>query len=127
MGAEKAGVGAVSEGNINGPNGQGERGLGGVQVEVVEPGNLLIFFQGVGMGSFGLDLFAVGEDIHTEGLGVVGQVGVLGDGELDEQGERSVVGGQFDVEPEPGEGTLMSRWRGELDGGLGLAVLTGGA
>ena len=60
---KEAGVRAVAEGDIEGTDDEGERGLTGGDVEIVNAGNLLILLSPAGVRSLGQDEASVGEDV----------------------------------------------------------------
>ena len=125
---KKAGIRAISERNVNGAHHQGEGGVRGSQIQVVDAGDLLIVLQIVSVRPVRLDLPAVGEDIHTGARGADGHGGVLGDGQLDEQSDRPMIGSQLEMEPEPGEEPLVTPGRARLSlrhADIGWLILLG--
>lgn len=86
MTAEKRGVRVESEGEVHGAESQGQRGLRGGQIQVVDSGDLLIALGNIAVRTLRLDTFAVGIDFHARAAGGTnGKGGALGDGQLNEQ------------------------------------------
>ena len=103
MTAKETGIGSQSKGNVNGAHHQGERGLRRRQIQAVNAGDLLKALRGGGVWPLGLNRLAVGEDIQAQRLGAEGEIDVLCDRQFDEQRERTVVGRQLEMNPEPGK------------------------
>ena len=103
---KESGVGSKPGGEEDRAQHQGHRGLGGVQLQLINASDLLITLGRVSVRPLGANLPAVGEDIRAQHLLAGG--GIFGGRQLDDQHQRPVVGRELDMQPEPGEGPLVA-------------------
>lgn len=82
---EEAGVGVIAECGVDDAHDQGEGGLGGIEIQVVDARDGLKFLGRVAVRTFRLDLLAVGEDFRAEAGRADFEGGAVRDGQFDEK------------------------------------------
>ena len=63
---KEAGVGFGAEGGVDDADDESERSFGGIEIQVIEARDGLIFVGRISMRSLGLDLLAIDEDFGSE-------------------------------------------------------------
>ena len=105
---EKACVGVIAEGDVGCSRDQGQRGFRRRNVEVVDAGDGLIVLRQIAVGALRVDQFSICKDIRAGSGGDDAEGGGLGDGQFDQEGDRAVIGREFDMEAEPGKAPLAN-------------------
>ncbi len=115
---EEGGVGVDAEVEVWHADCDDEGGHRVWDIDGVDAGDLLVLLEPGAVGAFGGNGLSVGVDIHPDGLGADGDVGVAGDGEADVESQGAVVGRELDVDAEPCEGAAVVGVGGVVVAGL---------
>src|SRR5581483_583093 len=99
---KERGVRSMAEGDVDCAYGQRDGGLTGGHVQVIEPRDCLVVLRRVAVRRFRLNLSAIHKNVYAGTGCAYSYRGTLGDGQFNEQRDRTMIRRQLDVQPEPG-------------------------